>query len=115
MTLVADRGLLKISTIVSFCLATAMLALSTPQPRPVPLAASAVAGFGALGTQALVNIYVAHAHPARLRGTALCFSLGVGRVGAIVGPSYVAAVTVLIASSKAGFFAFVVPAILGRS
>ncbi|MYX30223.1 MFS transporter [Streptomyces sp. SID8381] len=112
--LVADRGLLKISTIVSFLLAAvAMITLSAPQPRPLLLAASAVAGFGALGTQALVNIYVAQAHPARLRGTALGFSLGVGRVGAIVGPSYVAAVTVLISSSKAGFYAFVVPAILG--
>ncbi|MGW0937534.1 MFS transporter [Streptomyces sp. NPDC002666] len=112
--LVADRGLLKISTIVSFSLAAvAMITLSTPQPRPVLLAASAVAGFGALGTQALVNIYVAQAHPARLRGTALGFSLGVGRVGAIVGPSYLAAVAVLIASSKAGFYAFVVPAFLG--
>ncbi|MFG3248838.1 MFS transporter [Streptomyces sp. NPDC048187] len=112
--LVADRGLLKVSTIVSFLLAAvAMMALSAPQSRPLLLAASAVAGFGALGTQALVNIYVAHAHPARLRGTALGFSLGVGRVGAIVGPSYVAAVTVLIDSSRAGFYAFVVPALLG--
>lgn len=112
--LVADRGLLKVSTIVSFLLAAvAMITLSTPQPRPLLLVASAVAGFGALGTQALVNIYVAHAHPARLRGTALGFSLGAGRVGAIVGPSYLAAVTVLISSSKAGFYAFVVPALLG--
>ncbi|WP_306322804.1 MULTISPECIES: MFS transporter [unclassified Streptomyces] len=114
--LVADRGLLKAATIVSFLLAAAaMVTLSTPQPRPLLLAASAVAGSGALGTQALVNIYVAHAHPARLRGTALGFSLGVGRVGAIVGPSYLAAVTVLIASSKAGFYAFVVPALLGAA
>lgn len=114
--LVADRGLLKVSTIVSFLLAAvAMVTLSTPQPRPLLLVASAVAGFGALGTQALVNIYVAHAHPARLRGTALGFSLGVGRVGAIVGPSYLAAVTVLISSSKAGFYAFVVPALLGAA
>ncbi|MEV6265203.1 MFS transporter [Streptomyces sp. NPDC051784] len=112
--LVADRGLLKVSTIVSFLLAAvAMITLSAPQPRPLLLAASAVAGFGALGTQALVNVYVAHAHPARLRGTALGFSLGVGRVGAIVGPSYVAAVAVLISSKEAGFYAFVVPAILG--
>ncbi|MFJ8861788.1 MFS transporter [Streptomyces sp. NPDC102451] len=112
--LVADRGLLKAATIVSFLLAAvAMITLSTPQPRPLLLVASAVAGFGALGTQALVNIYVAHAHPARLRGTALGFSLGVGRVGAIAGPSYLAAVTVLISSSKAGFYAFVVPALLG--
>ncbi|MFJ4872968.1 MFS transporter [Streptomyces sp. NPDC088757] len=112
--LVADRGLLKAATIVGFLLAAvAMVVLSTPQPRPLLLLVSAVAGFGALGTQALVNIYVAHAHPARLRGTALGFSLGVGRVGAIVGPSYLAAVTVLISSSKAGFYAFVVPAVLG--
>ncbi|MFJ7125635.1 MFS transporter [Streptomyces sp. NPDC098101] len=112
--LVADRGLLKAATVVSFLLAAvAMIVLSTPQPRPLLLLVSAVAGFGALGTQALVNIYVAHAHPARLRGTALGFSLGVGRVGAIVGPSYLAAVTVLISSPKAGFYAFVVPAILG--
>ncbi|MFE0207152.1 MFS transporter [Streptomyces sp. NPDC058985] len=112
--LIADRGLLKVATVVSFLLAAvAMITLSTPQPRPLLLVASAVAGFGALGTQALVNIYVAHAHPARLRGTALGLSLGVGRVGAIVGPSYLAAVTVLISSSKAGFYAFVVPALLG--
>ncbi|MFF9204579.1 MFS transporter [Streptomyces sp. NPDC014986] len=112
--LVADRGFLKAATIVGFLLAAvAMITLSTPQPRPLLLVASAVAGFGALGTQALVNISVAHAHPARLRGTALGFSLGVGRVGAIVGPSYLAAVTVLISSSKAGFYAFVVPALLG--
>lgn len=51
------------------------------------LLASAVAGCGALGTQSLVNIFVAVSHPARLRGTALGFSLGVGRVGAIVGPA----------------------------
>ncbi|MFI8426094.1 MFS transporter [Streptomyces sp. NPDC085479] len=112
--LVADRGLLKSATIVGFLLAAvAMITLSTPQPRPLLLLVSAVAGFGALGTQALVNIYVAHAHPPRLRGTALGFSLGVGRVGAIAGPSYLAAVTVLISSSKAGFYAFVVPALLG--
>ncbi|MGW7094684.1 MFS transporter [Streptomyces sp. NPDC054874] len=112
--LIADRGHLKAATVVSFLLAAiAMITLSTPQPRPLLLLASALAGFGALGTQALVNIYVAHAHPARLRGTALGFSLGVGRVGAIVGPSYLAAVAVLISSPQAGFYAFVVPALLG--
>lgn len=112
--LIADRGLLKAATVVSFMLAAvAMVTLSSPQPRPVLLLASAVAGFGALGTQALVNIFVAHSHPAQLRGTALGFSLGVGRVGAIVGPSYLAATAALISSPKAGFYAFVVPALMG--
>ncbi|WTD03288.1 hypothetical protein OH717_12260 [Streptomyces albidoflavus] len=50
---------------------------------------------------------------ARLRGTALGFSLGVGRIGAIVGPSYLAAVAVLVAAPQAGFYAFVIPAVLG--
>ncbi|MEC3974467.1 MFS transporter [Amycolatopsis sp. H20-H5] len=113
-SLIADRGFLKIAAVVSFLLAAvAMITLSTPQPRPLLLVASGVAGFGALGTQALVNIFVAVSHPARLRGTALGFSLGVGRVGAIVGPGYLGAVTVLISSPKAGFYAFAVPALIG--
>ncbi|MFI8908719.1 MFS transporter [Streptomyces albidoflavus] len=54
---VADRGFLKAATVTSFlCAAVAMITLSTPQPRPVLLLASAVAGCGALGTQALVDI-----------------------------------------------------------
>ncbi|CAM5645148.1 Gentisate transporter [Streptomyces avidinii] len=114
--LIADRGHLKAATMAGFLLAAvAMITLSTPQPRPLLLLASAVAGFGALGTQALVNIFVARSHPAGLRGTALGFSLGVGRVGAIVGPSYLAAVAVLVASPRAGFYAFVVPALLGAA
>ncbi|MFD0020703.1 MFS transporter [Streptomyces sp. NPDC058382] len=113
-SMIADRGFIKAATVTSFVLAAvAMVVLSTPQPRPVLLVASAVAGLGALGTQNLVNIFVARYYPAHLRGTGLGFSLGVGRLGAIVGPSYLAAATVLITSPKAGFYAFVVPALLG--
>ncbi|MFJ6530539.1 MFS transporter [Streptomyces longwoodensis] len=114
--LIADRGRLKAATLISFILAAAaMITLSTPQPRPVLLIASAVAGLGALGTQNLLNIFVARFYPAHLRGTGLGFSLGVGRVGAIIGPSYLAAATVLITSPKAGFYAFVIPALLGAA
>ncbi|GAA3309850.1 MFS transporter [Streptomyces cinereospinus] len=114
VALLADWGFLKAVTVASFLMAAvAMITLSTPQPRPVLLIASAAAGLGSLGTQSLVNIFVARYYPAHLRGTGLGFSLGIGRVGAIVGPSYLAVVTVLIASPKAGFYAFVVPAVLG--
>ncbi|MFB6556318.1 MFS transporter [Streptomyces sp. NPDC056405] len=113
---IADRGFLKAATVTSFVLAAvAMITLSTPQSRPVLLIASAVAGLGALGTQNLVNIFVARSYPAHLRGTGLGFSLGVGRIGAIVGPSYLAVVTVMISSPKAGFYAFVIPALLGAA
>ena len=114
--LLADRGFLKAATVAGFLLAAlAMITLSTPQPRAVLLLASAVAGLGALGTQNLVNIAVAHYYPAHLRGTGLGFSLGVGRIGAVVGPAYLGAVTVLATSPKAGFYAFVVPALLGAA
>ncbi|OZM75787.1 MFS transporter [Pseudonocardia sp. MH-G8] len=114
VTLVADRGFLKATTVTCFLVAAgAMLVLSTPQPRWLLLVMSALAGLGALGTQNLVNSYVARFYPPRLRGTALGFSLGVGRIGAIVGPSYLAAVTILITIPDAGFYAFVVPAVIG--
>jgi len=116
VTLIADRGLLKPITVVCFLLAAvAMFTLSTPQPRWLLLTMSALAGLGALGTQNLINSYVARYHPAHIRGTALGFSLGVGRLGAIVGPSYLAAVTVLITFPGAGFYAFIVPAVIGAA
>lgn len=113
-TLIADRGSLKWVTVVSFGLAAvSMFVLSTPQPRVLLLLMAAVAGLGALGTQNLINAYVGQYYPARVRGTALGFSLGVGRLGSIVGPSYLAALTVLFANPDAGFYALMIPALLG--
>ena len=114
VTALADRGhLQKITVTCSLIAAGAMLVLSTPQSRGLLLVMAAAAGLGALGTQNLVNSYVARYHEPRLRGTALGFSLGVGRIGAIVGPVYLAAVTTQFTSPKAGFYAFIVPAVLG--
>ena len=113
-TLIADRGSLKWVTVVSFVFAAiSMFVLSTPQPRVLLLLMAAVAGLGALGTQNLINAYVGQYYPARVRGTALGFSLGVGRLGSIAGPSYLAAVTVLFVNPDAGFYAFMIPALLG--
>ncbi|MBO2463941.1 MFS transporter [Actinomadura sp. LCR2-06] len=116
VSLPADRGHLKSVTLGSFLLAAvALFALSTPQPRPVLLVVSALAGLGSLnGLNLLISCMTAFYRP-RLRGTGLGFGLGVGRIGAIAGPSYVAAVTAVIASPKAGFVAFMVPAVLGAA
>ncbi|MFE7718135.1 MFS transporter [Nocardia rhizosphaerihabitans] len=114
MALLADRGHLKIVTIASFSTAAvALLALSTNQPRPLLLAISALAGLGSLGCQNLIISYISSYYPTHLRGTGLGFGLGVGRIGAIVGPSYLSAATALITSPRAGFFAFMVPAAIG--
>lgn len=112
--LVADRWSLKWVTVACFGVAlVSMFVLSTPQPRLFLLVMAAFAGLGALGTQNLINAFVASFYTARLRGTGLGFSLGVGRLGAIVGPSYLAAVVALVNRPDAGFYAFMVPALLG--
>jgi AAHS family benzoate transporter-like MFS transporter len=46
-----------------------------------------VAGFGSVGTQILVNGFIGGYYPARIRNAALGWSLGVGRAGAILGPT----------------------------
>lgn len=73
----------------------------------------AIAGFGSIGTQTLVNGYAAACFPAWARGTAVGVTLGMGRVGAVVAPIMVG----LIMQSDLGFawnfYAFLVPALLG--
>ncbi|WP_413810800.1 MFS transporter [Streptomyces sp. OE57] len=114
LSLLADRGHLRLVTLGGFLLAMcALLALSTPPPRLVLLLLSALAGVGSLGTQSLVVGCMAASYPPQLMGVGMGFGLAVGRFGAIVGPSYLAAVTTWVASPKAGFYAFTVPAVFG--
>lgn len=49
-------------------------------------AALILAGVGTHGTQCLIIAAVASHYPAKLRGTALGFALGVGRLGAVLAP-----------------------------
>ncbi|MBD2896603.1 Gentisate transporter [Actinomadura sp. RB99] len=115
-SVIADRGHLKTVTFTGFVLAAvALFVLSTPQPHVLLLLVSALAGLGTLGGQNMVIACMTAFYPARSRGTGLGFGLGFGRLGAIAGPSYVAVATDLFTSSKAGFFAFMVPAVLGAA
>ncbi|MFE1591455.1 MFS transporter [Nocardia sp. NPDC058705] len=110
----ADRGHLKVVTALTFLLAAlALLVLSTNQPRPVLLVASALAGLGALGCQNMIIACMSSFYPQHLRGAALGYGLGIGRLGAIAGPSYLSLATALFTSPRIGFFAFMIPAIIG--
>ncbi|MGV9673992.1 MFS transporter [Nocardia sp. NPDC003482] len=114
MAVPSDRGHLKGATVFTFGLAAAaLLALSSKQPHAVLLVVSAMAGLGSLGCQNMIISYMARYYPPRLRGTALGLGLGVGRLGSIVGPTYLSIATSLNDSPRAGFVAFVVPALLG--
>jgi AAHS family benzoate transporter-like MFS transporter len=75
--------------------------------------AVAVAGLGSVGTQILVNGYVAVHYPAAIRATALGWALGVGRAGAIVGPLFGGWVLASGIGFEWNFYGFAVPALAG--
>ncbi len=87
--------------------------LSVPLPIAGLYALVAVAGLGTIGTTILVNACCAQYYPAGSRATGLGWSLGIGRLGAIVGPLFGG----FIAASQLGFqwnfYAFAVLALLG--
>lgn len=67
------------------CLALAFLLTYPTSLAPIYLALI-VAGIGTHGTQCLIIAAVATHYPTKLRGTALGFALGVGRLGAVLAP-----------------------------
>lgn len=60
--------------------------LTYPSSVTAVYAALILAGVGTHGTQCLIIAAVASHYPPRLRGTALGFSLGAGRIGAVAAP-----------------------------
>jgi AAHS family benzoate transporter-like MFS transporter len=66
--------------------AVALLVLVTGPPVTVVYLMLVLAGVGTHGTQRLVIAAVASHYPAHLRGTALGWALGVGRIGAVAAP-----------------------------
>lgn len=110
----ADHVGRKLVTIVCFVAAAACIGLlSFPLPSAGLYALVAVAGVGTIGTTILVNAYCAQYYPAGSRATGLGWTLGVGKIGAIVGPLFGG----FIAASQLGyewnFYAFASFALLG--
>jgi AAHS family benzoate transporter-like MFS transporter len=66
--------------------AIALLVLVAGPPVTVVYLMLVLAGVGTHGTQCLVIAAVASHYPAHLRGTALGWALGVGRIGAVAAP-----------------------------
>lgn len=109
----ADRVGVKPVAVGAFVVATlSILLLSVNFPLALLMLCVAVAGFGT-GAQILVNGYVAVHYPASSRATALGWSLGIGRIGAILGPILGG----LVAGSALGyqwnFYLFAVFALVG--
>jgi AAHS family benzoate transporter-like MFS transporter len=111
---VADRFGAKLVTAGGFVVAaSAVLLMSRGLPVGALYVVVAAAGLGSVGTQILMNGYVASYYEAEHRASALGWTLGVGRLGAILGPTVGGW---LLASSFGvdwNFYAFAVTAILG--
>ncbi|MFW0796826.1 MFS transporter [Gordonia sp. CPCC 205515] len=87
--------------------------LGTHPPTAVLVILVALAGFGGLGTQNMLNDHIATFYPAPIRATGLGWALGVGRTGAIVGPTYGAAFVAGGSAVIVSSLAFAVPALVG--
>ncbi|MFE0377138.1 MFS transporter [Streptomyces inhibens] len=110
----ADRvGAKKVSAGMFLTAAACIWALSYNLPPAVLYALVAVAGACTIGTTIIVNSYTATFYPAQMRATALGWSLGIGRLGAILGPLYGAFVINSGWGLSANFYAFAIPAALG--
>ena len=72
-----------------------------------------VAGFGLMGSQALVNAFIVTRYPGDLRGTGLSWALAVGRIGAILGPILGARVVASGLPDEWNFYAFAIVGVLG--
>ncbi|MET9328057.1 aromatic acid/H+ symport family MFS transporter [Tsukamurella sp. NPDC003166] len=110
----ADRYGIQAVTAVFFLGAGVALLILTAQP---PTAAAYVlvliAGAGTTGTQILLNAYVAAYYPAECRSAGVGLALGVGRLGAIAGPTYGAWIIGFGAGYGWQITAFAIPALLG--
>jgi AAHS family benzoate transporter-like MFS transporter len=95
--------------------AAALLLMSTNPPSAVLAVLAAVAGFGGLGTQNMINDYVAQFYPAGIRATGLGWALAVGRAGAIAGPAYGALVIGFGGGVPLVAAAFALPALAGAA
>lgn len=89
----------------------ALLSIKMPFP-PLVYASVFVAGAFVFSAQVLVNAFVGHLYPPRLRGTALGMCAGVGRAGAISGPYLGGALVTAGLAYPWGFYAFAGTAVL---
>ncbi|WP_425548054.1 MFS transporter [Arthrobacter ginkgonis] len=79
-------GTMRTAATAAALAAAALLMLVSQPPVAVVYLALILAGVGTHGTQALVIAAVASRYPEQLRGTALGWALGLGRIGAVMAP-----------------------------
>lgn len=92
-------------------MAVALVVMLYKMPQPPLLLAIALAGVGGHGGQILINAYVSKSYPTHCRARALGWSLGVGRLGTIIGPILIGWV-VAGGDGRLGFVVFAIAAVV---
>ena len=110
----ADRHGTKRIVLLWFGLSAVFLAALSIQIQNeiVLYAAVFVTGVFVFSSQVLVYAWVSQLFPVRLRGTALGFAAGVGRLGAILGPAVTGALVAAGIAYPWGFYVFAAAALL---
>lgn len=93
--------------------ALAVLAFSGADGTALLLVLAAVAGYGAVATQTLINGWVTRSYPAQARTTGVGWSLGIGRIGGIVGPSVTGWIVSATSGGTAAFLLFAAVGVVG--
>ncbi|MDH4554111.1 aromatic acid/H+ symport family MFS transporter [Pseudomonas sp. BN417] len=94
-------------------LSLSLLALKSP--LPVLYLLIGVAGACTIGTQILANACAVQFYPAHIRSTGLGWAMGVGRLGAIIGPLLGGALHAAQLPIQASFLAFALPGLVGAA
>lgn len=112
--IVADRRGNKPSVLMWFGAAAVLLAVLSIKMEFSALLYVAVfiTGFFVFSAQVLVYAFVGALYPTDARGTALGFSSGIGRLGAIIGPSITGALVSAEISYPWGFYVFAAAAVI---
>jgi len=109
----ADRfGTKPVCGLAFLAVAASLCLLSVSMPTLLMYAVVALAGIGTFSGQDLINAYVGKHYPASSRATALGWSLGVGRLGAICGPVLGGLLVGAGLAVPWGFYAFALPGLL---
>ncbi|MEU0648364.1 MFS transporter [Streptomyces umbrinus] len=111
---IADRVGSKPVVAASFMLgAVSILLLATRPSTWAIYLLLAVAGHGTIGTQNLINAYVTRYYPSSARSTGIGWALGIGRFGAILGPTIGGLIIDSGAAWQWNFYMFAGVAVIG--
>ncbi|QSE81162.1 MFS transporter [Rhodococcus koreensis] len=112
----ADRYGIKPVTALGFlCAAVSLILIATGPPIAVVYLLVLLAGVGTTGTQILLNTFIGGHYPAACRTTGIGMALGVGRIGAIIGPTYGGFFVAVGAGTTWQLLAFAAPAVVGAA